>query len=118
MELEIEVNVILDSFLAKEIREGLGESLELVAFSAVNKFSIRPKGMVDAEFTIDQAVQEYLVLIEWMGPLLLQASGVVRVGAYYSEAEAAAFSVVLSNTTILMLAKHQFAIDVTCYPCV
>lgn len=117
MEIEIELNVTLPASLAQKVRENLSGKFELVAFKAADKFSLRPTGVADSGFTIDRAIQEYIGAIEPIAPLLERASGVVRVGAFFSEGEAAAFSVLLSNTTVQMLARHQFTIDVTCYPC-
>lgn len=117
MEIEIELNVTLTPSLAEKVRDRLSEKFELVAFKVADKFSLRPTGVVNSDCTIDQAIQAYLGSVELIAPLLEQASGVVRVGAFFTEGEAAAFSVLLSNTTVQMLARHQFAIDVTCYPC-
>lgn len=117
MEIEIELNVTLTPFLAEKVRGRLNEKLELVAFKAADKFSLRSTEEGDSDCTIDQAIQIYLHSVESIAPLLVQASGVVRVGVFFFEGEAAAFSVLLSNTTIQMLARYQFTIDVTCYPC-
>ena len=117
MEIEIELNLTLTPSLAQKVQDGLSEKFELVAFRAADKFSLRPTGMADLGFTIDLAIQNYLCSIEPIWPLLEQASGVLRVGAFFSEGEAAAFSVLLSNTTVQTLARYQVGIDVTCYPC-
>lgn len=117
MEIEIELNVELAPSLVQKLRERLSEKFELVGFKAASRFSLRPRVVPDSGVTIDRAIQNYLKSIESVAPLLEQASGVVRVGAFFSEGEAAAFSVLLSNTTVQMLARHQFAVDVNCYPC-
>lgn len=117
MEMEIELNMTLTPSLAEKVRGRLSEEFELVAFKAADKFSLRPAGGSSSNCTIDQAIKAYLDTIEPIVSVLELGSGVVRVGAFFSEGEAASFSVFLSSTTVQMLAKHQFSIDVTCYPC-
>lgn len=118
MEIEIELNVALTPSLTEKVRGRLNKKVEIVAFKAADNFSLRSTGGGgSSDYTIDQEIQNYLGSVESVGPLLAQASGVVRVGVFFSEGEAAAFSVLLSNTTVQMLARYQFTIDVTCYPC-
>ena len=116
MDLEIELNIKLDSSLAQNVREMLDERFTLVAFKVPGKYSLRPQGLVKT-VPIDEAIRALLESIETIGPLLERADGIVRVGAFFLESEAAAFSVVLSPATVQTLAKFQFAVDVTCYPC-
>ncbi|MES2785276.1 MAG: hypothetical protein V4684_07405 [Pseudomonadota bacterium] len=117
MEIEIELNVTLAVSHAQKLRESLSGKFELIAFKGSNKFSLRPIGAADSGLTIDRTIQNYLGAMEPFGRLLEQANGVMRVGAFFPEGEPAAFSVLLSNTTVQMLARRQFTIDVTCYPC-
>ena len=117
MEIDIELNLNLTPSLAQKVQDGLSEKLELVAFKVADRFSLRSTEIANSSFTIDVAIQSYLESIEKIVPLLEQAGGVLRVGAFFTEDEAAAFSVLLSNTTVRTLARYQVGIDVTCYPC-
>ena len=117
MEIDIELNLNLTPSFAQKVRDGLSEKFELVAFKVADRFSLRPTEIANSSLTIDVAIQSYLESIEKIVPLLEQAGGVLRVGAFFTEDEAAAFSVLLSNTTVRTLARYQVGIDVTCYPC-
>ncbi|MBX3655159.1 MAG: hypothetical protein KF686_13315 [Ramlibacter sp.] len=117
MEIEIDLNMALTPVFAQKIQKSLAGKFELISLKAVDKFSLRPVGMIDANLTIDQAIADYLESVKPIGPALAQLSGVLRVGVFFSSDEAAAFSVDLSTATIQTLATYQLAIDVTCYPC-
>jgi hypothetical protein len=78
---------------------------------------VRPVEAVAANVAIDKAVRNYLEAIESVGATLALLGGVLRVGAFFSSEEAAAFGVELSSATVQMLAQYRLAIDVTCYPC-
>jgi hypothetical protein len=117
METEIELNVRLTPALTEKVRNSLSGDLELVPVKAADKFSLRHSGFVDSSYTIDEVVNSFVIAVESIAPLLYDAGGVVGVGVFFSEGEAAAFSVLLSNKTVQMLASRRFAIDVTCYPC-
>lgn len=117
MELDVELNVAQTPALAREVRENLSEGFELASFDTPGKFSLRCERVAASILTINAAVRKYLNLMGSLASLLEQASGVLRVGAFFYEGEVAAFGILLSGATVELLAKHRFAIDVTCYPC-
>lgn len=117
MEIEIDLSIALTPELAQEVQENLRTRFELVSFKTAGKFSLRPLEAVDASLTIDEAIQNYLESIKPISLTLERLGGVLRVGVFFSADEAAAFSVLLSNATVQMLATYQLTIDVTCYPC-
>lgn len=118
MEIEIELNVALTPDLALQVQEALAGKFDLVSFKTTpGRFSVRPVESVNANLAIDGAIRHYLESVASVGVILAQVGGVLRVGAFFSSEEAAAFEVELSNTTVQMLAQYQLAVDVTCYPC-
>lgn len=117
MEIEIDLNFALTPELVHKVQQSLTTGFELVSLKAAGKFSLRSVETVDANLTIDQAIQNYLGSIKSVGSMLEQLGGDLRVGVFFSADEAAAFSVELSSTTVQMLASYQLSIDVTCYPC-
>jgi hypothetical protein len=117
MEIEIDLNLTLAPAFAQIIRETLAGSFDLISLKAVDKFSLRPTGMLGENLSIDQAIANYLESVRPIGQTLTQLGGVLRVGAFFSSDEAAAFGVELSTATIQTLASYQLAVDVTCYPC-
>lgn len=117
MELDVELIVSLTSPLAQDVRDVVGAEFELVGLSVPGKFSLRSKLEINSDLLIDEGVQSYLNAIKPLEGLLFKTGGLLCIGAFFSDGEAAAFSVQLSGSTIKVLAQYNLEIEVTCYPC-
>ena len=118
MDIDIELRASLSQAQTDSLREKLGPSFELVHLKSSGDVCVRPLAPPDTDLSLDKAIQSYLRSIEHIGHLLEQCGGILRVGVFFEENEAAAFSVVLSDLTIQVLAKYRFSCDINCYPCV
>ena len=115
MDIEIELNVALAPGLAMQVRAALDERFELVQWKRAGTFSLRLNAPMAT--SIDQAIDSFLDSINPLANILRQQQATLRVGAFFSVDEAAAFSVVLSAKTVQAISINQFTVDVTCYPC-